>query len=248
MIGTGKSVEQVRSRTNQALAKILRRIDVLGLTVAPEKTEAVLFFGKKRPDLDPVIRLGRTYIKMSPRIRYVPWDYRLNFSAHFKYVEEKMGKVNRALGRLMPNLRGPTEWKRRLYSNILSSVALYGAPIWSDALQRSEVNKRLLRKSQKTMAQRVCSAYRTVSFDAATLLASTQLLDLLAIERRITYQRIREAESRGELSLDERNQIRNEEKKATAGRWTERLNHPRTAGRRTMEGVLPHINEWMARR
>lgn len=43
------------------------------------------------------------------------------------------------------------------------------------------------------MAIRVCSAYRTTSYAAATLLARTAPLDLLAVERKNTYFRIREA-------------------------------------------------------
>lgn len=111
VISTGKSVEQAHSRMNQVLHKVSRRIESLGLTVVPEKTEAVLFYGKRRPDLSPVIRLGGKYIRMSPRMKYlgIILDPKLRFTAHFKYTEEKMGKVNRSLGRLMPNLRGPSE-------------------------------------------------------------------------------------------------------------------------------------------
>jgi len=55
-------------------------------------------------------------------------DCKLNFKQHFKYIDEKVGKVTRALGRLMPNLRGPSEKKRRLYAGIIASVVLYAAP------------------------------------------------------------------------------------------------------------------------
>lgn len=131
--------------------------------MAPEKTEAVLFFDKSRPDLKPIVRLRGTYVKMSPSMKYlgILLDSRLNFCAHFKYVQDKVSLVNRALFRLMPNLRGPSDCRRRLYSNVLTSIVMYGAPIWCDALLESKVSMRKLQGCQRSMAIRVCSAYRT---------------------------------------------------------------------------------------
>lgn len=88
----------------------------------------MLFFGRKRPDIDPVIRMGKAYIRMSPQMKYlgIILDPQLKFTAHLKYVEEKMGRVNRSLGRLMPNLRGPVEWKRRLFEYSVLDCSLWG--------------------------------------------------------------------------------------------------------------------------
>lgn len=137
------------------------------------KTVAVLFRGRRQPDSHPVVRVGRTRVGMSPQLKYLGLilDAKLNFNAHFAYVESKMSGITRALCCLMPNLRGPAERKRRLYANILSSVALYGAHIWSDSLVNSPSGKTIYRRFQRIIAIRVCSAYRTVSFDAATLMA-----------------------------------------------------------------------------
>jgi len=123
-------------------------------------------------------------IKTSPHMRYlgVIVDSKLNFKAHFDYIGDKMDKVTRALSRLMPNLRGPHEVKRRLYVNILTSVILY-TPIWTDTLAVSMSSRRKFRQWQRAIAIRVCSAYRSVSFDAATLLAQLIPLELLAAKR-----------------------------------------------------------------
>lgn len=65
-------------------------------------------------------------------------DGRLKFMEHFKYAAQKATKITRALCKLMPNLRGPTEAKRRLYAaEVVLSVVLYGAPIWSEELEAS---------------------------------------------------------------------------------------------------------------
>lgn len=83
--------------------------------------------------------------------------------------------MSRALCRVMPNLRGPTEAKRRLYIETDKSVILYGAPIWSEELQRSGSFMRALDRVMRTLALRAISAYRSVSLDAALLLARISL-------------------------------------------------------------------------
>jgi len=84
-------VDLARSRANDILVMVLRRFDVLSLSVAEEKTDAVLFYGRTRPDFSPVIRVGRTYIKMMSCLKYLGLmlDSKLNFGRHFSYVSEK---------------------------------------------------------------------------------------------------------------------------------------------------------------
>lgn len=174
IVGTGKTVEETRSQTNRAVVSVLRRFDLLGLTVAVEKTDAVLFRGRSRPRIEPVVR-------MSPHFKYLGLliDSRLTFRAHFEYVREKVTKVTRAFSGLMPNLRGPHDGRRRrLYANVLASIALYGASIWCDALFASPPARRVFRGLQRSIAIRVCSAYRTIAFDAVTLLARVPSLEL----------------------------------------------------------------------
>lgn len=60
----------------------------------------------------------------------------------------------------MPNLRGPSEKKRRLYASVVESVALYGAPVWAEALLESREAIRIMRGIQRPVVNRVCSAYR----------------------------------------------------------------------------------------
>lgn len=73
-------------------------------------------------------------------------------------IEEKAVKISRALRRLMPNLKGPSECKRKLYVETVKSVLLYGAPIWSDELQRSREAMRGLDRVMRTLSLRAVSA------------------------------------------------------------------------------------------
>lgn len=111
----------------------------------------------------------------------------------------------------MPNLRGPTEKKRRLYANALASVVLYGAPVWASSLTRSREGQGLYRAAQRVIAIRVGSFYRTVSFDAATVLTRFTPWYLVAQERFRLYVRLADAGALGPVGREETLEIRRQE-------------------------------------
>jgi len=121
----------------------------------------------------------------------------MNFRQYFQYLDDKIGRVTIALGRLMSNLRGPQERKRKLYAGIIESVITYAAPIWAESLAVSADSRRLFRRWQRAIAVRVCAAYRSVSFDSATLLAWLVPFELLAAERAKIFWRIQDAKEAG---------------------------------------------------
>lgn len=123
-------------------------------------------------------------------------DKYLTFADHFDYMKQKVSRIMRAIDRLMPNLRGPGEMKRRLYANVLMSILTYGAPVWSDAF--TVKRQAPLRRLKRTIALRVVSAYRTVSFDAATLLAKMPPLFLIASIRKRVFLRLQDLRFSGE--------------------------------------------------
>lgn len=138
IIVTADTARGAACMANIQVGSVLREIEKLGLTVATEKTDAVLFTSQRRrknmPSLE--IRVGTEFVKLGSAIKYlgVIIDCNWKFSAHFSYVEQKVGKVKRALCRLMPNLGGPSDAKRRLYAMVMHSVMLYGSPVWHDVL------------------------------------------------------------------------------------------------------------------
>lgn len=131
VIATANCVQTAVVRAGIRVSIIMREIQRLGLRVAEAKTETVVFHGKVRPDPLPRVSVGRSKIDLGKSMKYlgIIIDSRWSFRDHFSYVEEKVFKVTRALGRLMPNLRGPDENKRQLYANVVHSVILYGAPV-----------------------------------------------------------------------------------------------------------------------
>lgn len=90
-------------RANCQISKVLKKIPKLGLTVATEKTEAVVFYGKRRKSENLLlVQVGKDRIVVGEIIKYlgVILDSRLSFGDHFEYIETKVSKVTRALIRL----------------------------------------------------------------------------------------------------------------------------------------------------
>ena len=69
---------------------------------------------------------------------------------------------------------------------------LYAAPVWADALQNHAIQRKLFSAQRlvalRLVALRIVSAYITVSTSAVFVLASVPPIDLLAEERRETFQ------------------------------------------------------------
>lgn len=237
-------------KANIHIARIMRHIGKLGLTVAETKTEAVLFC-KKKPRIMPTVRVGGVDVQVNESMKYlgVFIDGSWNFKAHFKYVEAKVTKVTRALSRLMPNLRGPGERKRQLYSNVLTSVAMYAAPMWGGIFSNaSEKTLRPLRRLQRTIAIRVTACYRTISFDAATLLARMPPWTLEAAMRQRIFTRISESRRLGCYTLEIDAEIRNGEALLLTRQWDLILNRPGIWGIRTIAAIRPYLRTWLNRR
>ena len=87
----------------------------------------------------------------------------------------------------MPNIGGPREAKRRLVASVVNSKLLYATPIWTSTLNNHAILKTLF-SAQRGVVIRIVSAYRTLSTSAVLVLASVPTIDLLAEERKETFQ------------------------------------------------------------
>ncbi|XP_032689015.1 uncharacterized protein LOC116852606 [Odontomachus brunneus] len=106
-------------RANLQIALVAGRIQRLGLELAAEKTETILFYGsRKKPEEFLCVRVLDELVQTKETMKYlgILLDSRLTFRHHLEYAAGKALKMARALGRLMPNLRGPHEARRRLYA------------------------------------------------------------------------------------------------------------------------------------
>lgn len=106
----------------------------------------------------PEIKVGSTFLRTGHSMKYlgVMIDGHWSFRTHLDYVQRKAAKVVRALGKLMPNLRGPSMRRRSLYSHVVTSVVLYAAPLWADVYNAAPYRiTRPLRTLQRSVAIRI---------------------------------------------------------------------------------------------
>lgn len=95
----------------------------------------------------------------------------MSFVQHISTVAAGAKRVAATLGRLMPNVGGPSKSKRSLLMSVVHSGLLYGAPIWVDGAQVVQKSRNLLLQAHRSAALRVARYYRDVSDMAALVLA-----------------------------------------------------------------------------
>ncbi|XP_065161188.1 uncharacterized protein [Atheta coriaria] len=165
----------------------------------------------------------------------VTLDRSLTFRDHLKARAKKAGAVEKALARLMPNVSGPKQAKRRLLMHAVTSVMLYGAPAWVEG-RGTDICRRILEPTYGRCALRIIQAYRTVSGEAATLLAGMPPIDLLAGEMAYMNQ------------FTKRQKIarRGAAREETIRKWQERWKRgAKGAGTRRL--ILP-VSDWVHRK
>ncbi|XP_058449266.1 uncharacterized protein LOC131429233 [Malaya genurostris] len=88
----------------------------------------------------------------------------------------------------MPNIGGPKSSTIRLLASVSSSILRNGAPAWGTAL-KTKRNREKLNRAFRLMVIRVTSAYRTMSSEAASVIAGMIPICITLAEDIECYQR-----------------------------------------------------------
>lgn len=189
VVVVAKDKEELKRKTEHALERARRKIEDLGLTIAAEKTEAVLLCGRRKIT-EMNIKIGERTITTSRAIRYLGVWFGKDGS-HAEHIAKTTRKASvkmRQLERILPNVDGPRQQKRRLLAHVVSSVMLYAAPIWAGELNRTKTSKRAMESVHRRAAVRTIASYRTVSHEAVQVLAGIPPIDLIIQERIRKYR------------------------------------------------------------
>ena len=236
LVITAPNSDLLESIGNAALQSIDRWMQENGLQVAPQKSEAVVLTNKWAYQ-DPTFILGGQQIPVKSSMRYlgVQLDTRLNFGAHIRLVTAAARRTVSALGRLMPNVQGPSACRRRLLMSVAHSKLLYASPVWALAAAKTAQNRTALSQAQRGAAIRVARCYRTVSDMAALVLARMPPAHLLADERRRIEERKQELTT---VAV-----IRRQEREATLRKWQVIWDHTTKAA--WTRRMIPDIRRWV---
>lgn len=146
----------------------------------------------------------------------------------------------------MPNVRGPKEDRRMLYSAVAHSILLYAAPVWSEELQTKKTTKELaiLQGIQKQIALRIILGYRTVSYIAALMLARILPIEFQSEILRRLYLRKKEFLNLGHIDNAELAKYQKTLTEDAINRWKVKLNKPSLPGKRIRIAFLPQLSLW----
>lgn len=206
IVTVAKHISVIENIANEAIASVRNWLETAGLKLAEHKTEAVLISSRKSRE-NAELRVGSQIIHSKPAIKYLGMmiDNRLSYKPHIEYVLNKASNMVAALSRMLPNCGGPRSRSRSLLVRVIGSVILYASPIWAAATVEKG-NRRKLLSVYRLCALRAICGYRTISDDAAFVLAGMIPVDIMADEMRRVYERIirQPDESKGKIRMEER--------------------------------------------
>lgn len=237
LVATAREITVVEQLLEAAAEITILWLQEVGLEVAIEKSEAIVFTNHRTRNT-LAISLRGTRIESKESIKYlgVHLDPKLNYSVHAKIAAAKATKTTRSLGRIMPNVGAPKARKRKLLATVLTSQTLYGCQVWADKMTLGGWEN--LKRSQRSIMLRVTSAYRTASSDALNILSGIPPIDLQAMERMQNYMAGKEGRNKTEA--------REISKRELQANWQDRW-HTKGKGEWTKK-IIPEIHSWLNRK
>jgi hypothetical protein len=114
-------------------------------------------------------------------------DNKFNFKHHIDYVIEKATKLTYRLSSIAKNTWGlKSNALRHIYIGAIEPIITYCSSIFSQTVNKKYVQNKLL-SFQRLIALRIIKSYRTISGDAALILANLIPIDLKLIETANSY-------------------------------------------------------------
>jgi len=253
ILAAGRDWGEAKSRANEAAASVVRHIGDMGLKVAPQKTEAIYFHdGRRGAPPNDNIMVSDVPVPIGAQIKYLGLilDSRWCFRTHFMDLMPRVGKAANSLARLLPNLGGPSGRVRRLYAEVVHSIALYAAPVWAAEVRATPRICARMHQVQRRVAQRAIRGYRTISHAAATVLAGQPPLELLASMRQEVYYELAELRRGNQGNAPPPRAVkivRVRARQRLLAAWSTWLCRPAVAAGRVVQAVQPRLEHWLGR-
>jgi len=189
VVVTGHTSHILETVCNKALDIVSEWMRRAGLSLSVGKTEAVILTTKRGYEI-PQLRIQGVDVTIKESITYLGVELHrvLGFGTHIKTASAKAQATASALSRILPNIGGSGQNKRKLLSTVVTSKLLYASPIWVGALDVKR-NVEELQRPQRVMAIRIIRAYKKISTAAAMVIAGLVPAHLLAWKRSERHRR-----------------------------------------------------------
>lgn len=181
LVVQGEDEENLKRGVRDATRMVGRWLEGRELKIAPEKTEILILKGTRKLDvvfdvLGVAVAARKEVVYLGVTLRRGP-----SFTGHIEGIIKKAEERAAALRSILPNVGGPHYLKRRLLAAVVHGTVLYAAPAWRSALKQEKERQRII-STQRRALLRVIAAYRTVSAEAAQVLAGYPPMDLMVSE------------------------------------------------------------------
>ncbi|CAK9834351.1 Putative 115 kDa protein in type-1 retrotransposable element R1DM [Anthophora retusa] len=244
----GDNLGDLITNAERRIGEIVGRIENLGLEVASEKTEVVIFtrkrykYGEKRE-----IKIKNRIVKAKGNLKYlgIILDEKLLFRSHMQEAYVKAMKVMNRLGMLLGNVKGPSQDKRKLLTSVGLAIFTYGAPIWADSIEKGE-NKKMIEKISRISALRIAAAYKTIATEAAEVIACSPPVELLIKMRETNYNKLKNLNLEGldrKIREKLRKGIKKEGNKEMVEKWQTKWNKE-TGKANWTKSLIRNIEMW----
>lgn len=248
LISSQKQANITRGTISIMYETVKDKLKERGLSLSPSKTQ-VLWSSSEKAAMEGVKLLldDHTDVSIKKSIRYlgIQLDGGLRYRDHILIRASKTKNMLNGLRGILHNVKGPKEGKRRLYMNAVQSSMLYGCPHWIEGFKKDKSILNPYQELNGLLAQRIISAYKTVSRVEAELLARVPPIHLLAHVYADTY-----AETAGYhvgMTRERKKEILNNNRERIYNIWRNELCDPRLPGRRVREAIVPIFYSWIER-
>ena len=230
IIVSGNNKEDLIGACNHAVARVIARLEQIGLHIAPQKTEAVLAISTRKIS-EIEIRVKNDLIKTSESVKYLGFwlSKDLSLRRHVEEASAKGRKCGMILARILPKQIGPNHRTRRTISRSAIATILYAAPVWSPCLT-FQTYVQHIRKETRDLLLRVCMGHGNMSTTAAEVIAGIIPIHLQALELKAIYEGASKETAR-ETTLQK---WQKEWQESTKAAWTRRL--------------IPDLTKWFKRK
>jgi hypothetical protein len=216
IIVTGNSRKDIEEKGQEVINRMILWCEKNKLSLSASKTVMLQLKGKYDRARPPTIYANGTSIRMVNTVRYlgVDIDERLGVSTHVTRVSEKAKTLFHRFTRLSKEMWGlDSKTLLTIYKAVVEPIMTYCSAGWFD---RTNVkHKQQMGSAQRNMVLRMIRGYRTVSKDAALVIAGTIPMEILLKENYEIFHRLTSTEDRGLL----RSQMREESLKSWKERW-----------------------------
>ncbi|KAM8719137.1 hypothetical protein ACLKA7_011789 [Drosophila subpalustris] len=128
---TARNTDYAQRKLTQVMIRVNNWLDSRGLKLATEKTE-LLLKTRRQIQTEVEMRLNESFIRTQKAIKYLGLriDSKLTFQAQINHAITKSSPAIRSLSRLMANVGGPVQSRRKLLMEINNAILLYGSSLW----------------------------------------------------------------------------------------------------------------------